>query len=72
MIEVKAAEKSVTEPTIVSTPLSNILPSQPAASAVERTFAGRFSAHEPVYFIYGPDAPGAKFQFSFKYRLLGR
>ncbi len=36
----------------------------------QRTFAGRFAAHEPVYFIYGPDAPGAKFQFSFKYRLL--
>jgi len=37
---------------------------------IERTVAGRFSTHEPIYFIYGPDAPGAKFQFSFKYRLL--
>ncbi len=38
--------------------------------SAQRTFAGRFAAHDPVYFIYGPDAPGAKFQFSFKYRLL--
>ena len=57
--------------TVVSAPLSNILPGQPAESAIQRTFAGRFTAHEPVYFLYGPKAPGAKFQFSFKYRLLG-
>jgi outer membrane phospholipase A len=52
-------------------PLSNVLPNQPASAAIQRAFLGRFSAHEPVYFIYGPDKPGAKFQFSFKYRLLG-
>jgi outer membrane phospholipase A len=55
----------------VSAPLSNILPGQPVESAIQRSFAGRFSAHEPVYFIYGGQAPGAKFQFSFKYRLVG-
>jgi len=71
IIEVKAAQGGKGDPRIVSAPLSNILPSQPAQSAVQRTFAGRFSAHEPVYFIYGLDAPAAKFQFSFKYRLLG-
>jgi phospholipase A1 len=71
LIEVKAAAAPGREPGLVSAPLSNILPGQPAASAIQRSFAGRFSAHEPVYFIYGPDAPGAKFQFSFKYRLLG-
>jgi phospholipase A1 len=71
MIVVNAAKASTTEPALVSAPLSNIFPNQPAASAVQRSFAGRFGAHEPVYFIYGPDAPGAKFQFSFKYRLLG-
>jgi len=43
---------------------------QPLAAQIERTVAGRFSTHEPIYFIYGRDAPGAKFQFSFKYRLL--
>jgi outer membrane phospholipase A len=71
MIEVKAEEKAAGTPPIVSAPLSTIFPQQPAASAVQRSFAGRFAAHEPVYFIYGPDAPAAKFQFSFKYRLLG-
>jgi phospholipase A1/A2 len=43
---------------------------QPVVAQIERTVAGRFSTHEPIYFIYGRDAPGAKFQFSFKYRLL--
>ncbi|MBI2814901.1 MAG: phospholipase A [Opitutae bacterium] len=71
LIEVKAAADPGQAPRAVSAPLSNILPGQPAESAIQRTFAGRFSAHEPVYFIYGPDAPGAKFQFSFKYRVLG-
>jgi outer membrane phospholipase A len=43
---------------------------QPVVTQIERTVAGRFSTHEPIYFIYGRDAPAAKFQFSFKYRLL--
>lgn len=43
---------------------------QPAAAKLERTFAGRLGAHEPIYFVYGPDAPAAKFQFSFKYKIL--
>lgn len=51
-------------------PLSSAAAPAPAASAIDRTFAGRLGAHEPVYFIYGPDAPNAKFQFSFKYQLL--
>jgi len=42
----------------------------PAASAIQRTFANRLAPHEPIYFIYGPDAPAAKFQVSFKYKLL--
>jgi phospholipase A1/A2 len=42
----------------------------PAASALERAFAGRFGLHEPIYFIYGPDAPAAKFQLSFKYKVM--
>jgi len=71
LIEVKVAADPGRAPGLVSAPLSNVLPGQPAASAIQRSFAGRFSAHEPVYFIYGPDTPGAKFQFSFKYRLLG-
>ncbi|MBX3737877.1 MAG: phospholipase A [Candidatus Didemnitutus sp.] len=42
----------------------------PAVSALERTFAGRLGLHESIYFIYGPDAPAAKFQISFKYKLM--
>lgn len=43
----------------------------PAANAVKRTFGGRIGVHEPIYFLYGAETPAAKFQFSFKYRLLG-
>lgn len=65
------AEEEQAAPSLVSAPLSNVLPNQPAASAIQRTFAGRFKAHEPVYFIYGTHAPAVKFQYSFKYRLFG-
>lgn len=51
-------------------PLRHLTSLTPAASALERTFAGRFGLHEPIYFIYGPDAPAAKFQISFKYKLM--
>jgi outer membrane phospholipase A len=71
LIEVKAAADPGRTPRVVSAPLSNVLPGQPAEAAIQRSFAGRISAHEPVYFIYGGQAPGAKFQFSFKYRLVG-
>lgn len=43
----------------------------PALSRIERTFANRFGFHDPIYFLYGAEAPAAKFQFSFKYRLIG-
>ncbi|HLP24788.1 MAG TPA: phospholipase A, partial [Acidobacteriota bacterium] len=51
-------------------PLRHLTNLTPAASALERTFAGRFGLHESIYFIYGPDAPAAKFQLSFKYKLM--
>ena len=41
-----------------------------AVSTIQRGFVGHFSALDPVYFIYGPKGPAAKFQFSLKYRLL--
>jgi len=41
-----------------------------AASTIQRGFLDHFSALDPVYFIFGPKAPAAKFQFSLKYRLL--
>jgi outer membrane phospholipase A len=52
------------------TPLSTLDAATPALARVQRSFVGHFAPHEPVYFIYGTKAPGAKFQFSFKYRLL--
>jgi outer membrane phospholipase A len=51
-------------------PVTSIPGIQPAAAKLERTFAGRLGAHEPIYFIFGAKAPAAKFQFSFKYKIL--
>ena len=51
-------------------PTTNLGRAQPAGAALQRVFANRIGAHEPIYFVYGPDAPAAKFQFSFKYKLL--
>jgi outer membrane phospholipase A len=42
-----------------------------SASRIERSFRDHFAPHEPVYFIYGARTPAAKFQLSFKYRILG-
>ncbi len=53
-----------------SSRITSLADPEPAASAIVRTFAGRIAPHEPIYFIYGPDDPAAKFQFSFKYRVL--
>lgn len=54
----------------VEKPTTNLGRAEPAASIIQRTFANRLAPHEPIYFIYGPDTPAAKFQFSFKYKLL--
>jgi hypothetical protein len=49
--------------------------SQPAAGgpSVEgglvEYLADRFSPHEPIYFLYGPDDPHVKFQISLKYQI---
>lgn len=51
-------------------PIADLVSPSPAADALKRAIAGRLNPHEPIYFLYGPDAPAAKFQFSFKYRLL--
>ncbi len=50
--------------------MSNVVSAQPAAEALRRIFADRVAPHEANYFIYGPDDPVGKFQFSFKYKLL--
>ena len=44
---------------------------QSVAAQIQRAFTGHFSTHLPVYFIFGPGKPAAKFQFSLKYRLFG-
>jgi len=45
---------------------------RPVAARLQRAVLENFSFHEPIYFLYGPDEPVAKFQFSFRYRLAGR
>lgn len=42
----------------------------PAVSRFQRAFLDRFGVHQPIYFVFGPDKPAAKFQFSFKYRVM--
>ncbi|MBW7893594.1 MAG: phospholipase A [Opitutaceae bacterium] len=58
-------------PEPVATAMSRAAAGMPAENAVKRTFGGRIGVHEPIYFLYGSETPAAKFQFSFKYRLLG-
>lgn len=53
-----------------TTNLTPVSGSRTAVSTIQRSFLDHFSALDPVYFIYGPKAPAAKFQFSLKYRLL--
>ncbi|MDR1010334.1 MAG: phospholipase A [Opitutaceae bacterium] len=64
-----SSDSTDTAPPAISAPLDS-LPPPPAVAKVKRTFLGNFTTYEPVYFIYGPDAPAAKFQFSFMYRML--
>jgi len=52
-------------------PLRNAAKRLRSEEAIRRTFEERFGLHEPIYFIYGNEPQGAKYQFSFKYRLLG-
>lgn len=51
-------------------PVSTLDAASPAMAQVQRSFVGHFAPHEPIYFIYGSKVPAAKFQFSFKYRVL--
>lgn len=40
-----------------------------AIEQLSRYYPANVGIYEPVYLLYGSEAPGAKFQFSFKYRL---
>jgi len=71
LIEVATVAETAREPDAASATAAPPRPPVTAESVIKRSFAGRFSQHEPMYFIYGSKAPGAKFQFSFAYRLLG-
>jgi hypothetical protein len=68
VIDVGTAPASVAGPT---TPPENPLApiEAPVASMLSRTFAGRITPNQPIYFIYGGPGPAAKLQFSFDYRL---
>lgn len=55
----------------VRAPLSPLVPRHTVETEVQRTFTRRFSAHEPIYFVYGDEPQAAKFQFSFRYRFAG-
>ena len=48
---------------------ASVIERQTAVSQLKNYFAGSFAPHEPLYFVYGGNAPAAKFQISFKYRL---
>lgn len=66
----RAVASNETEAEAEPTMLSALAASEPAYSALQRTFAGRFTANDMVYFIYGSGLDqAAKFQFSFDYRL---
>ncbi len=68
----RAAEEGPAESTPAMTTQG---PPAPAVSVTEdeswRVFGGHFSPHLPIHFLFGPDKPAAKFQFSFKYRVWG-
>ncbi len=64
-----SANRAVAASQPPATPLSTLDAATPALAQLQRSFIGHFGPHEPVYFTYGTTAPGAKFQFSFKYRL---
>lgn len=68
---VPAADATAQEvaPFAPAAPLSNLVPRSVTAK-LKRSFLDNFSTYDSVYFIYGPDAPAAKFQFSFQYQML--
>lgn len=66
LFSLSIAALSADEPGVTSSPLIF----SPLATSYSRTFAGRLVPHDSIYFLYGSEAPAAKFQFSFKYRLL--
>lgn len=50
-------------------PPAALAPPTSAVASIDRSFWNHFAPHEAIYFLYGAEAPAAKFQLSFKYRL---
>jgi len=65
------ARGQVAQSKSVRAPLTNYVPQRTAEAAIKRAFAGRFAPHEATYIAFGNEPQAAKFQFSFKYRILG-
>lgn len=74
VVDVKSPERKAGE----VMPMEKTVPSPladegkvPALAEFHRVFAENISTHLPIYFIGGPKKPAVKFQFSFKYRVIG-
>ena len=65
-----AEAAAATSATIRTAYTMQSLSTQPAVALLAEGFIDHISANDPVYFVYGPKAPAAKFQISLKYRLL--
>lgn len=66
-----ATNKTETSPEVISE--RSIDQTIPASRAIEdnsSNFLTNFSGYDPIYFIYGGNKSDAKFQLSFKYRLI--
>ncbi|MDD3180953.1 MAG: phospholipase A [Opitutaceae bacterium] len=48
---------------------ASMIEQRTAGKRLRNYFADNFAPYEPIYFLYGSQAPAAKFQVSFKYRL---
>lgn len=64
-----ARDAGTPEPSSPATTLAATIGGGAVADTLDRTFWNHFGAHDAIYFLYGADAPAAKFQLSFKYRL---
>lgn len=65
----KSSVGQSTQPATVR-PTNSLVYPEPAVNIISRAFAERIGPHEPIYFVYGPDDPAAKLQFSLKYKIM--
>ena len=65
-----SSEGSSPVPLVVTDDDGGLAPIQDTAVAqIKRAYASNIDIYKPIYFLYGADAPAAKFQFSFRYQL---